>query len=321
MTTTSDQIDTPAPSAAAPRWLTFAWGLAIGAGSALVGLLPWLMTGMRLPLQNLWATTVEPDAMPIALLPFSQYSITLIVGLIVFGSAIAGLLARALRARLSRRGFLGIALGVFLVQIGAATQSTLVVASGLRDGAYSAIYVIGLIAVAVVSIGVGALVMVLIGRAARPGATLGFAMAAVATQGWLSALVVPPGAFVTETSMWWLDLARYVPAIIVGVAIAWCGIRSIGGALAAVGSLLILWIAPVALMAVSVAVGSRALASQPDQMVDYGAEVFMSVLMAAQNSIPPLLIAIVIAGIGVASRQLISSWPRRSEPAEPPVAA
>ncbi|WP_193508951.1 hypothetical protein [Cryobacterium sp. BB736] len=316
MTSTTDQVDTPAPSAAATRWLTFAWGLAIGAGSALVGLLPWLITGMRLPLQNLWETTVDPEAMPIALLPFSQYSITLIVGLIVFGSAVAGLLGRTFRERLSRRGFLGIALGAFLVQIGAATQSTLVVASGLPGDSLAAIYLTGLIAVAVVSIGVGALVMVLIGRAARPGATLGFAMAAVSVEAWLSALVVPPGTFVTEASMWWLDLARYLPAIIVGVAIAWCGIRSIGGVIAAVGSLLILWIAPVALVSVSVAVGSRAIASQPDQMLDYGGEVFISVLMTAQNSIPPLVIAIVVAGIGLASRQLISSWPRRSREAE-----
>ena len=312
MTRTSDHVDTPAPSAAAVKWLTFAWGLAIGAGSALVGLLPWLIRGMRLPLQNLWATTVDPEAMPIALLPFNQYSITLIVGLIVCGSAVAGLLARTLREQLSRRGFVGIALGVFLVQIGAAAQGTLVVSGGLRDGTNSAIYLTGLIAVAVVSIGVGALVMVLIGKAARPGATLGFAMAAIAAQAWLSSLVVPPGTFVTQASMWWLDLARYVPAIIVGVAIAWCGIRSIGSVMAAVGSLLILWIAPVALMAVSVVVGSRALAQQPDQMFDYGAEVFMSMLTAAQNSIPPLLIAIVIAGIGLASRQLMSSWPRRT---------
>ena len=312
MTQTSDRIETPAPSPAAPRWLTFAWGLGIGAGSALVGLLPWLITGMRLPPEDPLASPVDPEATPIALLPFGQYSIPLIVGLIVFGSAVAGLLARTLRERLSRRGFLGIALGVFLVQIAAATQSTLAVASRQQDSTYSATFIAGLIAVAVVSIGVGALAMVLIGKAARPGATLGFALAAVAVEAWLRGLVVPPGTFVTEASMWWLNLAGYVPAIIVGVAIAWCGIRSIGSVIAAVGSLLILWVAPVALMAVSVAVGSRAFAPQPDQAFDYGAEVLMSVQMAALNSIPPLLIAIVIAGIGLASRQLVSSWPRRT---------
>jgi hypothetical protein len=63
--------------------------------AALVGLLPWLITGIRRPLQNLRATSTSPESMPVALLPFSQYALTLIVGLIVTGSAIAGVVARA----------------------------------------------------------------------------------------------------------------------------------------------------------------------------------------------------------------------------------
>ena len=59
-----------------------------GAGSAVVGLLPWMITGMRLPLQNLWASDTLPKSMPVALLPLSNYAVTLIAGLLVTGDAV-----------------------------------------------------------------------------------------------------------------------------------------------------------------------------------------------------------------------------------------
>ncbi|MCU1438326.1 MAG: hypothetical protein JWP66_1413 [Naasia sp.] len=52
-------------------------GVAIGIGAALIGLPPWIVTGMRLPLQNLCAVEVRPEDMPVALLPFSNYVVTL----------------------------------------------------------------------------------------------------------------------------------------------------------------------------------------------------------------------------------------------------
>jgi hypothetical protein len=64
---------------------TWKW-LGIGAASAVVGLLPWIITGMRLPLQNLWGTNTLPEAMPIGLLPFNQYAIPLIAGILVVGA-------------------------------------------------------------------------------------------------------------------------------------------------------------------------------------------------------------------------------------------
>ncbi|MDJ0378729.1 hypothetical protein [Cryobacterium sp. PH31-L1] len=63
--------------------------LVVGMLAAIVGLLPWLVTGMHLPIQNLWAADSVPEDMPIALLPFSQYTITLVVAVVVTGSALA----------------------------------------------------------------------------------------------------------------------------------------------------------------------------------------------------------------------------------------
>src|SRR5690606_40914719 len=46
---------------------------AIGVAAAVVGLLPWLLTGMRLPLQNLWSHPTSPEDMQHAQLVFNQY--------------------------------------------------------------------------------------------------------------------------------------------------------------------------------------------------------------------------------------------------------
>lgn len=47
--------------------------LFIGAASAAAGLLPWLVAGMRLPLQNLWAAGTLPADMPRTRLPASTF--------------------------------------------------------------------------------------------------------------------------------------------------------------------------------------------------------------------------------------------------------
>lgn len=70
----------------------------------MLGLLPWLVTGMRLPLQNLWASETPPQEMPLVLLPFNQYTIALLAAGLVTGEAVAGIAARALRDRLGARG-------------------------------------------------------------------------------------------------------------------------------------------------------------------------------------------------------------------------
>ncbi len=305
--TTEHQPALPTAAGAAGRQVTFPWSLAIGAAAAIVGLLPWIITGMRLPLQNLWATVVASHSMPIALLPLNQYAITLIAGMIVTGAALAGLLARTLQGRLSRRGPLGIALGVFLVQVSAAVQATLIVAAGLRDGTESAIYLTAMTAVVVLSIGFGALSLILIGRAPRAGALLGIAMSAIAVGVWLNGLIVPFGALPNDMSRWFLGVARWVPAILIGVAVAWCGVRTVWRAVAAVASLLILWLMPATITAVSAAVGSRVLARRPDQMLEFGVQVFQSALLLPEVSLVYLLVAIVTAAAGLVLRRLMQA--------------
>src|SRR4051812_47444441 len=90
--------------------------LLLGAGSALLALLPWAITGMHLPLQQLWATDTLPDQMPTALLPFHQYYALTIAALMVIGATIAGIIGRAVTAQHPRSALLALIGGVLIVQ-------------------------------------------------------------------------------------------------------------------------------------------------------------------------------------------------------------
>jgi len=291
----------------APSLLSVWLFVLLGVAAAVVGLLPWLATGMRLSLQNLWAFETMPEAMPLALLPFSQYALTSIVGLIVTGSAIAGLLARALRRRMPRRGFAGLLVGVLGVQLIAVAQTALVVQSGLQRRFESTVYLLALIALALFSIAVGVLLLWLIARAPRAGALIGFAFGAIAVGFWASTLLAPFLGVGTVDVGWLLDWLRWVPAVLIGAAIAWCGVGTVGRVVAAIASLVVLWLAPALATAVSSAVGTRVLATRPAEMLDYGVGVFSAASTIPELVLPPIIVAIVVAGLGLALHAGISS--------------
>ena len=273
-----------------------------GMASAIAGLVPWLITGMRLPIQNLWASTVFPGQMPFALLPFSQYALFLIVALIVVGSAIAGIVARSTRAQHPRFAVLSLVVSVAVVQVAALVQTTLTVVHGLKDTSASRLYLAGLVIGTAVSITVGLVLLVLIARAPAAGVVVALSFAAIALQSWLNALVLPFGVASTEPNFVLLAAIRLVPALVVGLAVGWAGIRSIGRVIAAIIGLLLLWIAPAAVTAVSSAAGSRVLAAHPAEMLDYGSQVFVSALGAAGDPLSLLVPAIVVMVLGLGAR-------------------
>ncbi|MGI9823629.1 hypothetical protein [Agromyces sp. Marseille-Q5079] len=290
----------PAPASAAPIaiWLC----VLLGAGAALVGLLPWLVTGMRLPLQNLWAFETMPEDMPIALLPFSQYAVTSIVGLLVTGAVVGGILARGLRRRMPRRGFAALVVTLLAVQAIAVGQSAVTVGDGLQHRAESTLYLSALVALAVLSMLVGLLLLWLVARAPRAGALIGLAFGAIAAGFWLGFLVHPIGSIVTYDSVWVSTALRFAPAVLIGAAIAWCGLDTVGRIVAAIASLIVLWIAPALATAVSSAVGMRVLASRLGEMLDYGLGVFALASTMPELVLPPLLVAVVVAAVGLAGR-------------------
>jgi len=286
-----------------------------GVVSAIVGLTPWLITGLRLPGQNLWASQALSDQMPIALLPFSQYRLAIIVALIVVGSALGGLFARWSRARHPRFALVSLIGGVAVVQITALVQTALTVEHGLRESRLSTLYLGALVAGTVASIVVGIGLLLLIARAPRAGVVVAISLVAVALESWLDSLVLPFGALPTPVTLALLGALRWVPAIIVGLSVAWAGLTSVGRIIAAVFGLFALWIVPAAVTAVTAATGSRNLAQRPAEMFDFGGQVFTSAIGPAGDPLPPLIVAVVVMVLALGARAAFGRW-RVAQPAD-----
>ncbi|GAA5085016.1 hypothetical protein GCM10025760_03430 [Microbacterium yannicii] len=274
----------------------YVWFL-IGAAGAVVGLLPWLVAGGRLPLQNL-AVDQSTTAMPFVLLPFSQYFLLAIVALLVVGAAAAGIAARALAPRRPRFGTTALVGGMLMVQLVAAVQATVVTVRLLERSSRTAVYAGAVGAVIVVSLLVGLLVVLLIGRSPVPGATIALSLAAVAAPTWIGtalrdAMLLASNDVVQPM----LFVLRWMPAVLVGCAIAWCGFRTAGRITAVIVSLAALWIGPAFFTAVSSAAGTRVLAPYPSEMVEYGIQVFLMALTMPELVVPPLVVALII-GVG-----------------------
>lgn len=285
--------------------------LAIGIASAIVGLLPWLVTGARLPVQNLAADQTSLET-PFALLPFNQYFLTSIVALLVVGGALAGIAARALRDRRPRGGTLLLVGGVLAVQILAGVQSSVVTVGSLEESTHSERYSAAVIVVIVVSIAMSLLVLLLIARAPVAGATIALAMTAVVSGSWIGVAIrdlVMLGPF--EVVQVLLGILRWIPPVLVGCAIAWCGFRTVGRIVAALVSLAALWIGPAFFTAVANAAGSRVLASDPAGMLDYGVGVFRMALTKPELVLPPLIVASVIGAAGAGLLELSRRRRRR----------
>ncbi|TFD50785.1 hypothetical protein E3T55_08275 [Cryobacterium frigoriphilum] len=272
--------------------------LLLGVLAATAGLLPWLVTGMVLPIQNLWAVDVAADDMPITLLPFSQYTITLIVAVLVTGAAIAGGVLRLTRAQHPQFAFVWALVGVLLVQVVAIVQTVSTVAGGLAQGREAFIYLAALTAGSIAANLVGLLLMVLIARAPAAGALVAVSVASVAAGVWVNGLISHPfGISATEVTMALLSVTRYVPAIIVGLAVAWCGFSTAGRIIGAIVSVVALWVGPALFTGVSAAAGTRVLAAYPAEMLDYGVQVFISALGPQGTSLVSVVAAAVVAAI------------------------
>ncbi|HET8895686.1 MAG TPA: hypothetical protein VFN04_00330 [Protaetiibacter sp.] len=278
-----------------PQWRGAFASLGIGVGAALLGLLPWIITGMRLPLQNLWAFDTLPGDMPIAFLPFSQYTVTTVMGMLVVGWVAAGIATRALAARLPSAAPFSVAAGLLLVQIVAIAQAAQALDWGLRPISEASFYLVACVAVAF-----GLIAFVLVSRAPRAGAVIGLVLGALAADWWIHAFfppvgIVPIGADYTAA----LTVLRWVPPVLVGAAIAWGGVRTTGRIIAAVVGILLLWVVPPLATAVTSAVGSRVLLSSAPDMLDYGWGVFRMALLMPELALPPVIVAVVVAALGI----------------------
>lgn len=288
-------------------------GLGVGTGvlSGVVGLLPWIVTGMRLPLQNLWATsTVDPADMPVALLPFSQYSVGLIGAMLLVGGAVAGLAVRLLSERRGLPGRLATVLavtGLLVVQLVALVQTAVVTGAGLRTdrsigtgAAISAaqVYLVALMAGTLLAIALAVVLLVVLARTAPGVAVVAVAVGALAAGTWVDAFLVSPVGFADGSVSAVLSVTRWVPAVLVGLGIARTGLTSVGRVIGSVLALAVLWSGSAAVTAVTAALGTRVYLPYPLELASFGAEVFRSALGPAGTGIGSALVALVIGGAG-----------------------
>ncbi|MBD3940123.1 hypothetical protein IF188_00230 [Microbacterium sp. NEAU-LLC] len=300
-----------------PLW---ACGL-LGLGAFVIGLLPWLVTGMRLPLQNLWASTPGPEGMPVALLPFSQYHLTDLFALIAVGSVVAGIIARALRPRLARGGIAVLAGAVLVAQVVAVAQSAIVVSAGLQQRSESALYLGGLVAVCALSFLLGAAALALVALAPRGGALIGLTIGALAMASWVGVFLRP---LMLTGPDWLLAVAsalQWLAPVLVGAAIAWAGVNTVGRVLAAVASLALLWVVPAGMTGVSAAAGTRVLAHDVRGMIDYAVNVFRMALFTPELALRPIVAAVAVAAVGLLLRWAVARARRSPEPEPVPGSA
>jgi hypothetical protein len=132
-------------------------------------------------------------------------------------------------------------------------------------------------------------------------------IASIAFSSWLAGLVFPVGAIVTASPLTSVlgQIVRFLPAVAIGLAIAWTGVNTIGRVIAAVGSLGLLWIGPTLVTAISAAAGTRVLAPYPAEMLEYGVGVFRSALGMPEIWLTTLVLAMAVAFIGLVGRRVI----------------
>lgn len=239
---------------------------------------------MRLPLQNLWATDVtDEQAMPIALLPFSQYDVALIVAMLLVGGAVGGVVFRARRTPRTVGTVSATLAGVLVVDLAAIVQSAVVTGSGLRRPTGfvptlvtpEQVYLVGLVAIALVGTGLALLVCLLIAAVRAPGPVIGVAAAATTVTSWADAVLVSPTSISTSALSGLLDALDLLPGCVVGIAVGvlWrrpAGRQVVGAAL----GLGLAWVGPALSTTVSGALGSRALLTVPSELLQYAVRLF-----------------------------------------------
>ena len=274
-------------------------GLLVGVLSGLLGLAPWLASGARLPLQNLWAVQTMPADMPVALRPRRPYEVTTILALLTVGGALAGLAVRIWKP--GRRGLAtGCAVGgLLLVQAGAAAQALTVLSNGLGRGSLATLYFAGLLAGTITAVAASAAALLLLAAPSRAVAAVGMGLMAVPAVSWLAAAVAyaagPFNVPVPLTLAW-----RWLPAVLVGLALGWCGLRPQVRIAVWAANLLLLWLLPAAFTAISSVLGTRVIAGDVPEMLAMGRQVLGSALGPAGGAgyTVTLALAIGLAGAG-----------------------
>ncbi len=282
----------------------------IGVVGAIVGLLPWLATGARMPVQNIWDSSGPPEHMPLTLMPLSQYHVVSAVALVVVGSGIAGIVVRWSAARGKHAQRWWVWAGAAIVQVVALTQASVALHSGLESTTRAQIYLWGMVAGVAVGIGVGC--AVLFGMASRsvPATTVAVTFAALALMHWLPVLLRSlTGANLSTYSILRVGQSAsiWIPALIIGAVVGWCGARNVRRTAAAIAALVSLWVVPSLVSAFEYAVGTGVYLQYPGELLPAGGRVFVESLTGswpAQRMLIATMVAVLVAIVMRSIREL-----------------
>lgn len=286
------------------------WFLLLGAAGGLAGLLPWLAAGPFLPLQNLGEGQDPSRPGPFVLLPFSQYAITTIIVLLVVGGVLAGVLARRLGARPGIGRSMATVGGLVLVQVAAIAQTAVTTREVLQERSESVVYLVLLTAVAVLAALVAGVAALLVAAAPRAGAGIGLMVGAAAASSWIAVALFPPFSYESAFEAV-RPVLPFLSPVLVGLAIAWTGVASIGRVIAALVGLGLVWLVPALTTALASAAGTRVLARDLPGMAEYGIDVFRSASTLPEFIVPPLVTAVVAAVVGLVVRAVLAARRRR----------
>ena len=178
--------------------------------------------------------------MPRTLLPFSQYELSSILGMVISGMGLAGLSVRPMPidSRSKAAAYAGI--GTFAACGVAIIQTSLVLRDGLRFSFASTAYFLAVLAVIILSVAGGLLVLLSIALGGPLSASLGMALAALAVGIWVRYFILGVATVPSPASLLFLvGATRWLPALLVGAALAWCGLGTLRQGVAWVVNLLL----------------------------------------------------------------------------------
>jgi hypothetical protein len=134
---------------------------------------------------------------------------------------------------------------------------------------------------------------------------LGVGLVAVPFGSWLVEWVV---GFVGPTNIPAMvpSAARWIPAILVGCALAWCGLRSWPRAVVWLADLALLWVVPALFISVNYVLGTRVTAGDLQEMLLMSRQILAATLGPAGGALPTVLVALAIAAAGLGARSLLA---------------
>jgi hypothetical protein len=235
--------------------------------------------------------------------------VIVILSIVLLGGVFAGLALR----NIARRRSIAVwpaALGVLAVHVLAIVESFGMTASGLALGSDSqaVIYLAGLLGGTVVAAALAQLAFWMTSHRSVGVAALGVALAAVPFGEWIGRWFL---AFTGEVfpPVFLPAVVQWVPAIVVGLSLVWCGVRPLQRLLVWAASLLVLWLLPAVFGSIMVFLGSRVLLGDFAEMSAAAIGIFPALL--AEDGPLSVIVALAIAIVGTIVRMLVGRNGRR----------